>query len=480
MRMFLVGMCDIFLLLYLTALSQVDARHLSDITVKDYIALKKSAETIEADLRGKDRAAEETARALEEARRELERLKNENQKLAAATRAKSEVELRLRETEKRASEDAAALRQREEKLRALQGEKEELAHILEQRKREADAEAVKLQAAVRSSKESEAQQREAAEEANRKAAEAAQTAERARKEAEEAKLKADEAARRELAALQTAEGARTREREALAHAVSARIDAEEAAERATKKIESADREVSETKERIESITQSAGAAYNRNIESKIAPLRITIGTRQLIGEGSRVYDFNGIPVEIGNERIVFLPVEQLGLESISDADDVTILLMESGGSRVRKVYVNRSFPRIAGVVLPSSGASVKSIASGAASSYMPTLIAVRNGSRMGWGDRIRNLDKNYFLFQRDRLVPDATGFRYTTKGFRGTGDFAEYLLKGDQVVDLDGNFIGIVTGENTIVTIRNVQNWKVIDLHSKDSAEAARELVSGG
>lgn len=463
--MFLVGMCDIFLLLYLTALAQVDARHLSEITVKDYVKLKESAAATEADLKSREKSAQDTLRSLEDAKRELARIKAENLKLA-------------QQSERRAGDEAAALKQKEEALITARKEKEELSRNLEEKNKEAQAEAARLQAVAKSSQEAEAEHRRAAEEADKKAAEAAEAAERARKEAEEAKLKAEEAGRRELAAVKTAELARKSESEALANAVNARIDAEESAERAEKRIESADREVSETKERIDSITQSAGAAYERNVQSKAVSVRVTIGRKRLLGDGTETFNFTGIPVKMGDERVVFVPVEQLGLESAGDAEDVTKLIIESSGAAVRKVYVRGVFPEIAGLVLPGPGPAAQAIASGGRSGYMPTLIALRNGSRMGWGDRIRDLNRNYFLFQRDRLEPDATGFQYTTKGFRGTGDYAEYLLKGDQIVDLDGNFIGLVTGENSIVTIRNLQGWTQVDLDADKPAEVARKLVS--
>ena len=41
MRMFLVGMCDIFLILYLTSLSQVNPFNNSFLTVDDYNKLKR-------------------------------------------------------------------------------------------------------------------------------------------------------------------------------------------------------------------------------------------------------------------------------------------------------------------------------------------------------------------------------------------------------------------------------------------------------
>lgn len=463
MRMFLVGMCDIFLLLYLTTLSQVDARHLSDITVKDYMSLKESAAAVEQTLKGKQKTEADTLRSLEEARRELEKLRKENQKLAQQS----------------SSEVTAAQRRKAEleaNLSAANRAKEEIEARLRDTKRQAEAEAAKLEAAAKVSREAEIQQKKAAEEANKKAAEAAEAAERARKQAEEAKARAEEAGKRELAAAHAAQMAKAGESEALANAVSARADAEEAAEHARKKIESAEREVSQTEERIGSITQSAGVAYQKNIQNSITPIRVTIAKKQLFGKDTRTFDFRGIPVQMGSERVVFLPVEQLGLDANGDAEKVTDLDISAGNAEVRKLYVRKGFPRIVAIVVPDTGPAAKSIASGAVSAFMPTLIAVRNGSRMGWGDRIRKLDRDYFLFQRDRLEPSATGLRYRTKGLRGTGDFAEYLLEGDQVVDLDGNFLGIVTSENEIVTIRNITDWNTVDLATKDARAAAHSL----
>ena len=49
MRMFLVGMCDIFLILYLTTLSQVNPFHNSFLTVDDYNKLKEAKVQAEQD-----------------------------------------------------------------------------------------------------------------------------------------------------------------------------------------------------------------------------------------------------------------------------------------------------------------------------------------------------------------------------------------------------------------------------------------------
>ena len=81
MRMFLVGMCDVFLLLYLTALAQVDARQLSNLTVKDYVSLKETATEKEKELQSKERLTEDTLRKLTEAQLELAHIRKESDEL---------------------------------------------------------------------------------------------------------------------------------------------------------------------------------------------------------------------------------------------------------------------------------------------------------------------------------------------------------------------------------------------------------------
>ena len=62
MRMFLVGMCDIFLLLYLTALAQVDERGVSDLTVADYTQLQSSQEVLKQTASERDKLTREVRR----------------------------------------------------------------------------------------------------------------------------------------------------------------------------------------------------------------------------------------------------------------------------------------------------------------------------------------------------------------------------------------------------------------------------------
>ena len=101
MRMFLVGMCDIFLILYLTTLSQVNPFHNSFLTVDDYNKLKESKVQAEQDSEKshaqilelkseisvldeqKEKALQSTLSAKSETEKMMQLIKVENEKVAA-------------------------------------------------------------------------------------------------------------------------------------------------------------------------------------------------------------------------------------------------------------------------------------------------------------------------------------------------------------------------------------------------------------
>jgi len=74
--MFLIGMCDIFLMLYLTAVINVTPGTV--LTVEDFYQLKTMHETLESD---KEKSEAEFQEQLKQAREEKERLLLERKKL---------------------------------------------------------------------------------------------------------------------------------------------------------------------------------------------------------------------------------------------------------------------------------------------------------------------------------------------------------------------------------------------------------------
>ena len=50
------------------------------------------------------------------------------------------------------------------------------------------------------------------------------------------------------------------------------------------------------------------------------------------------------------------------------------------------------------------------------------------------------------------------------------------IVKGDQIVDLDGNFIGLAVDEGSIVRISSLNKWRGIILPGHPAAEVARQI----
>ncbi|HQH28011.1 MAG TPA: hypothetical protein PLP17_11490, partial [Oligoflexia bacterium] len=175
------------------------------------------------------------------------------------------------------------------------------------------------------------------------------------------------------------------------------------------------------------------------------------------------------------ECVMFMPLEQTGLNV--DRDELESLVIESDGHRAHAIYLSRGKPWIEGFAFGTGGVCAERAAGEQLGAYMPTLIAVRNGARLGLGDRLRNVNEAHFVFQRDRLSTDARGFlRYRAEGLRGTSDFAQYLVPGDQIVDLEGRFIGLAPEENMVVPIRSLSGWRKTGLTHVSAKNALAAL----
>ncbi len=75
-------------------------------------------------------------------------------------------------------------------------------------------------------------------------------------------------------------------------------------------------------------------------------------------------------------------------------------------------------------------------------------------------DKIRGISRDFFVFKRDQLLMITTDeFYFDNEGFRGTGNYAEYIVKGDQIVDLEGNFFGFAYKKNKILRIDSLEGW---------------------
>jgi hypothetical protein len=454
MRMFLVGMCDIFLLLYLTALAEVEARPVSALTVQDYKQLEKSKEQLEkqeksreASLEAKEREALDLQKKVAALMQDMQRIQSEKSKLdhqVAATRKLSDEQIKKVQTE--AAERAARLERLQEEARKSFEEREaKLAAQVEER---AQKLAVEEQKSLELTSRLQLQQT-LAEEARRKAEEASAERERALAEAESAR--------------QAREQALTYASQAISQAQTGKNLADLAFRRA----QQADVERSEARSRVQKITQSAATAFARNVERKIVRIEVTATRRGLLRDSRSQAELSLLPVSFGNERVVFAPIAHLGLSGIEEKDVLKSVDVRVADSSATRAYRSKSVPDMIAIVVPSDVAASTPVGETGIRSFMPTLMAVRTGAEREISDRIRELAVTHFLFPRDRLTQDGDRrVRYTAEGFRGTGDFGEQILKGDQIVDLEGNFVGIAHTANDILVIPDLQGWSEFDMSS--------------
>jgi len=100
-----------------------------------------------------------------------------------------------------------------------------------------------------------------------------------------------------------------------------------------------------------------------------------------------------------------------------------------------------------------------------------------NISSMGLINMARGVKRDYFLLKRDLLTLTRSGdLKFGGKGFRGTGDFAEHITKGDQVVDLEGNLIDVAYEANVVRRIDALNGWSPVPVSQLSMDELVKEV----
>ncbi|GAX60543.1 hypothetical protein SCALIN_C13_0054 [Candidatus Scalindua japonica] len=535
MRIFLVGMCDIFLILYLTTLSQVNPFHNSYLTVDDYNKLKESKIQAEQESekshaqvlelkneisaldKEREKAIQSTLYAKAEAKKIRQLVKVEKEKVAKVetklSKVISEKEefskllLKSRENEEKTQKivkesQAESEKAREREQQALKSlgqlqvalekatkQEQHALQIVKNVKTEAEktkedkqkalavAKMLRLKAEEAKKRADEARKREEdalklAKEARLKEKEARKSEEIARKIAEEERLNAAKASENETIALNLAEQANNQKEIALKKAGIAR----EAEAKALKIASIAEGETAKVKSKIQSIIQPADSAYSENILDKLVTFTITIGSK-----GSyKVITMQGIPVKMGDEYVLFTLLDQIGLDPSTSYSNNATYKISVNDKPVTKLFVKPGKVKIAALViseeikhcLPIDKASVFT-------SYMPVLFSLRNHKRLGVMDRIRGVSEDYFVFKRDRLLMITEDeLFFDNEGFRGTRNYAEYIVKGDQIVDLSGNFLGLAYKKNKILRIGNLKEWHLISIHGMRAKQLANRIYN--
>ena len=322
MRMFLVGMCDTFLILYLITLNQVNPFHNSFLTVDDYNKLQAAKIQAEHDSEIPNAQILELKNSVSALDKEKEQAlqliltaKAETEKALQSVNIEKEkavqTEIALSKTISKNEElDKLIQKSQENEQNALKIAKETQAESEKARENEQNTlktvEELRLKA--EEAKKNEEEMRRIAEDARLKAEEAVRNEEVARRIAEEERLKAEKARENETVALKMAENAENLKEIALKNEAKAR----KAEANALKVASVAQSETAKVESKIKSITQTSDKAYNENILDKLTQFTITIDYKDhLKHDGGKVITMQALPVKMGDDHLIFVPLDRL-------------------------------------------------------------------------------------------------------------------------------------------------------------------------
>lgn len=238
-------------------------------------------------------------------------------------------------------------------------------------------------------------------------------------------------------------------------------------------------ETAKAESKIQSIIQPADKAYSENIIDKLVQFTITIDymdrSQRVL---NKVITMQGLPVKMGEEYVLFALLDQIGLDPSARHDNYVAYNITVNDKPVTKLFVKPGEVKMAALVISDEIEHCLPVGRTAVfSSYMPVLISLRNHQLLGVMDRIRGVSKDYFIFKRDQLLMITEDeFYFDHEGFRGTGNYAEYIVEGDQIVDLGGNFLGFAYKKNAIVRIDNLKGWHPILIHDMSAKQLANHI----
>lgn len=490
MRMFLIGMCDIFLILYLTAITNVQPGNV--LTVEDFYKLKSMHETLISDqAKSKEefenklrQAQEESKKQLAEKKRleelaaaQLKDLSGEKESLAAKLAGekdrleKMQQSLLLSDAEReRINKD---LQDKEKILKARE-------HLLARLNKEiADKEDArrKMEASYQNELESKGQvaeeSRELVEKLQVEAIEARRLANQmqeevslANKTAETAKNVQEKALILKDEALKDKEVAERRADEALAARQEIEVEKQqvlEAMETETANRRKVEQKVQTLATKIKDINQDAETAYLKNIHPKLQKLNVTYENK--IADSETVYkrELTLQPVKIDGKIYGVFPSRQIGFTGRSDrAPDG--LVIKYLGEVIAGGLINKDDDLLA-IALPGyeGEAFMPYSVDANVVQYMPVLLSLRNNGNVSLIDKIRGISNDYFIVNREYLKLDKdSNLKFDVPGFRGTGTRGERIVRGDQLVDLNGRLIGVANIANRVIRINTLSGWDKI------------------
>ncbi len=220
--------------------------------------------------------------------------------------------------------------------------------------------------------------------------------------------------------------------------------------------------------KIDAMSLTSDQAFRKNIKKKLLKLKISIKYKNrwdVVVE--KKIEHIGVPVSIGGKTIVFASLTSIGLDSDIKPNKFVEYNVSLKNHTVTSIFIKPGEEKIAGLVIDNMRSSFIPLREDVKlSKFMPVLLSVRNDKTYSILDKIRDVDVDYFTFRRDRLAIDEKNrLKFDIKGIMGTSNYAGYIVKGDQIVDLSGDFVGVAYKNNSIVRIDNINDWEFFPIN---------------
>lgn len=429
--MFLIAMVDIFLILYLTMISQMPST--SILTVDDFFQLKSTHESLQ---QKQQKTAEEKSFLLARLTEEKKQGKKARESLLASdtelARARQDLKIKenvLKKKEQSLSDLSREIDRKKSAWKEIEGRYQEELEKQKELSETSQARAEKILLEARNARLLTKQMRE-------EAAQAYKLAKQAKADQESAiNLKKKMLEEKERAIQQARKSAKARQE----------------AEQAAKKLAT----------NIENITQEGGVAYQRHIRPEMA--KIEVSFERKVDQRIAVYrrKLTLLPLQIDNLVFVVLPSQHIGFRRGSSNPPKRLSIRHRGEELIHY----RINPKNNLVALELTGYAGKTFlphpANMEISEFMPVLLALRNQGGRSLGDRIRGLSEEYFIVNRDYIRQNESGtLTYDLEGFRGTSTRGERIIRGDQLVDLNGRLVGVAKDANQIIRIDTLSGWE--------------------
>jgi len=482
MRMFLVCMCDIFLILYLTA--QIEVTPSSALTVGDFLELKSMHEDIQGE---KERSEETFSLKIEGLQEERQKALLAKQELEAETRSRldqlaeekkklnaqlSQQKTQHNDLEATLASNALELARSQQEVRSKEEELQSKEELLESLRIAEEKKIKDLNSEIALKGKEYEQKRRALQRALRLiSADLAA----ANKVTQDVRAQVDSAKHR-MATLQVESA------QALANA--ARVSQQQAedigqakqlADKRVKEAEALKVQLSEQKvqaeqkekvltDEISIIKEHGTLAYQKNISSKLQTIDVSYEKSRSGKVILRKLQFHMLPVNIKGQNYVFIPLRHLGY-NLRYNKAPKALSVSNEDLKINQALINKPLGLMAIPVNFYKGEShTPHSPQMDISQLMPTLLALRNNASRNLSDIVRGISKDYFIVNKNYLKSGKEAILlYKRKGIRGTGTRGERILQGDQLVDLNGQFIGVASEHNKIIRLDSIEGWTAIN-----------------